>query len=152
MSPVCRVPRGCPKQRPWGGPSISLPFTFRCSWSPSSSFPIAYALEPHVNTVCSKSPRVTCGCHSRTRNTCTCQVEAPVLLCELLAACVSGSSSQETFQRRGRGARKPGELIAVDLAWPGSFPQGPAAALFPLSSSFPRFVARPRTQLSTLSF
>lgn len=138
--------------RDLGGPSISLPFTSRCSWSPSSSFLIAYALEAHVNTVCSKSPRVTGGCHSRTRNTRTCQAQAPVLLCELLEACVSGSSSQETFQRRGRGVRKPGELIAVDLAWPGSFPRGPAAALFPLSSSFPRFVARPRTQLSTPSF
>lgn len=51
-----------------------------------------------------------------------------------------------------KGSWRPEELIAVLLSWPGTFLCGPPVALFPLSHSFPSFLARPRTQLSTLSF
>lgn len=53
------------------------------------------------------------------------------------------------IQEVWKGSWKTWRTYCMDLARPGSFPWGPAAALFPLSSSFPCFFARPRTQLST---
>lgn len=66
---MCEVPIGYP-ERLWG----SLPF--HClldlggrQW-PSSSFSVAYAPEPHVNSARTKSSRVAWWCHCRTRNAC----------------------------------------------------------------------------------